>query len=191
MKKFAIIFNGPPDSGKDFFADLLHKQLNRPSERLQFKDKLFELVLCIYGVDKEEFFDHYNNRKLKEQPWDKLRGLSPRQAMINVSENIIKPNFDKRYFGEQSLIKMEKNPYSQFYIFSDGGFEEELEPFIEAGVEVIVIRLHREGKTYAGDSRRYIENSPVVIVDWENTGEFENAEQCIRILIKSLVVYGI
>ena len=42
------------------------------------------------------------------------------------------------------------------YICADGGFASEIKPLIDAGVEVTLIRLHRAGYTFDGDSRSYI-----------------------------------
>ena len=147
-----IILNGAPNSGKDMVAAAFVRAFNW--QHCEFKKKLFQLTQDLYCVNSFEWSLHYG-RAMKEQPWSKLNGLSPRQALINVSENIVKPNFGKDYFGKAAALSVIEGWGN---IFSDGGFMSELVPLIDKfGQEnILLIRLHRDGCTFAGDSRAYL-----------------------------------
>jgi hypothetical protein len=41
-------------------------------------------------------------------------------------------------------------------VVSDGGFASEVAPIVAAGHDVRIVRLHREGYTFDGDSRGYL-----------------------------------
>lgn len=156
-QKVVVIFNAPPGSGKDKAAEYC-TEMFESSYHHMFKEKLFELVLSIFNISKEEFFELYDNRETKNVPTCKLRGFSPRGAMIYVSETVIKPNFGKDYFGLCAAENMESHG---IYFFSDGGFEEEFKPvYDECEGNMLIIRLHRERCDYKeeGDSRSYIHN---------------------------------
>lgn len=163
-----IIFNGAPRSGKDALGSIIIKEYE--AEHLQYKDALIDLTKRFYQVSDEAWDNMYK--------WDKDKvyscfGIkSPRQALIHVSENVIKPVFGKRVFGE--ILAERLSRYSpDIYVVTDSGFKDELEPVIEqVGVEnVLVIRLHREGCTYKGDSRGFIKDEwfkDLRIIDFVN-----------------------
>jgi hypothetical protein len=97
----------------------------------------------------------YDDRSIKERSEDWLDGFSRREALIYVSEEIIKPTHGSDYFGKKAAEEMQPNV---LYCFSDGGFKEELIPIInKLGAEnIILIQLTREGCSFSSDSRRYI-----------------------------------
>lgn len=155
LQKVVVIFNGPPGSGKDEAAEYCTEMFD-PAYHMMFKEKLFELVLSIFNISDEEFFELYYNRETKNLPTCKLRGFSPRSAMIYVSETVIKPHFGKDYYG---LCAAENMKGHGIYFFSDGGFKEEFKPvYDECEGNMLIIRLHREGCNYSEDSRGYIHN---------------------------------
>jgi hypothetical protein len=148
-----VIFNGPPGSGKDEAA--LYFEENYGFSTLSFKEQLFKETIEHFGVNAEWFMEDYGNREIKEKPCVALNNMSRRQALIYVSEEIIKPKYGKDYFGNKVAEQIEEG---NNYVLSDGGFMEELLPLFEkVGPEnVIVIQLTREGHDYSSDSRRYI-----------------------------------
>jgi hypothetical protein len=81
--------------------------------------------------------------------------LSVREAMIYVSEVICKPRFHSNYFGVARAKAIRED---EIAVDSSTGFVEELPPLIERlGQEnILLIRVHREGATFEGDSRNYI-----------------------------------
>ena len=161
MNKKVVIFNAPPGSGKDEACKYLLGACSNTFHK-EFKSKLFTITREIFSVSKEEWENHYT-RELKEQPWDKLNVLSPRQALIFVSEKIIKPNFSKLYFGESLAKSLEKG----LNVVSDGGFEDEVLPIIEAvGKDnILVVKIKREGCSFEGDSRNYLNTDKLGIME--------------------------
>lgn len=107
--------------------------------------------------------------------------LSIRQAMIYVSEIIIKPRFNSDWFGQERVRRMEKykgldgNWLPSDVVFCDDScaFSEELYPLIDRiGQEnILLIRIHRDGFTFLGDSRSYIPDGVITnTVDITNNG---------------------
>jgi hypothetical protein len=148
-----IIFNGPPGSGKDEACSFL--KTNYGFKHLQFKDQLFLETASHFNVSLDWFMSSYNDRKIKEKPEAELNGLSRRQALIHVSEDIIKPKFGKDYFGVKTSEKID---LVSSYCFSDGGFVEEVLPVINTvGHEnICIVQLIRNGSSFSFDSRNYI-----------------------------------
>ena len=92
-----ILFNGPPASGKDCAADYFK---DKGYKHLSFKYQLFKETFKYFDVTEEWFMTDYDNRTVKEHPSLHLGGFSRREAMIHVSENVIKPKRGLDYFGK-------------------------------------------------------------------------------------------
>jgi hypothetical protein len=148
-----VIFNGPPGSGKDEACHFL--KTNYGYKHLQMKDELFIDTAEYYGVSLEWFMNGYDDRTLKEFPRDELGGISKRQALIHVSETVMKPKHGKDYYGRKTAEKMDQ---VSSYCFSDGGFIEEILPVINTiGQEnICIVQLYRTGCSFSSDSRNYI-----------------------------------
>lgn len=144
-------------AGKDLFGGLVYKSLHEngwvETFMQSFKEQLVEIAIVIANVDMATWTKWYVE---KEAPRNELWGLSCRQFLIKISEDVIKPNFDKQYFGKTLTKKL----LYGVNIVTDGGFYEEIEPIVEdIGAEnILVIRLHREGCDYSGDSRGWIKD---------------------------------
>ena len=182
--KVVVILNAPPGAGKDTLAyddewgfevgdTLLCDCGDKVNpymcsiESISFKYGMFEVLRPVLAVGigedgADEFFDRYQDRDLKEQPWDKLSGMSPRQFMIFLSENFMKVAFGKEVFGKYTAQKMEDSS-STFIIFSDGGFAEEIDEVVKAvGAEnVYIFQWSADGCSFDGDSRRYLTRGDV------------------------------
>ena len=156
-----VIFNGPPASGKDEAASLYKEKYGFGN--LSFKYQLFKETIKHFDVDERWFMEGYNDRAQKEKAEFALNGMSRREAMIHVSEDIIKPKKGLDYFGcsVAEEISEDKN-----YALADGGFVEELEPIIKkVGLEnIVIVQLTREGCDYSSDSRKYFNGS--LIKEW-------------------------
>jgi len=110
--------------------------------------------------------------------------LSIRQAMIYVSEVIIKPRFGSDYFGKARMSKMN---HDGVYVDGSAAFVDEIDPLInELGQEnILLIRVHREGYTFDGDSRSYIPDGIIDnTVDVDNNGTeqeyFDKVESIVK-----------
>lgn len=170
-----VVFNGPPGSGKDLICDMLCENICN-TKHVRFKDHLFKLTMMMYNVDEESFYEIYNNRELKEKPMDIFGGKSIRQAMIFVSEYIMKPHFGKDYFGKITA----KSCTADWNFVSDGGFVEEINEVCEEFDDnVLIIRLHRDGCDFYNDSRNYIPNlTNIPVVDYYNNSDNEIQYLC-------------
>lgn len=159
MKRDIIILNGPPGVGKDTLAAYLtgHRYA---AVKASFKQPMFDIAFSMLGVYRyDEFIDLYNDREQKEKPQAILQGKSPRQFMIWISEEVMKPAFGEQYFGNRMVEQVHEMYRDLAVVISDGGFPEEIKPLVKAGHEVHICRLHREGFTFDGDSRNYIDLS--------------------------------
>lgn len=171
-----IILNGPPGSGKDTLADILISELEARSpgqvHHLRFKDELYAATAEHYGVALDYLMKVSTDTKLKELPQEPLGNISPREALINVSENIIKPKHGEGYFGSQlgQRISSIHNRHvygwslrsDLYFVISDSGFYEELYALLNSRIDTMVyVRLNREGKSFKKDSRKYLQEGVV------------------------------
>lgn len=149
-----IILNAPAGAGKDSIANELLRQ-NYVDAVVSMKEPAFEILKSMMTAKEfHEFQVRYDNRETKESPWPVI-GMSPRQMMIHISESVVKPVFGKEQFGK---ILSEKLPDGDLPIVcSDGGFPDEIMALARSGRhQIVIVRLHRAGYTFDGDSRNYI-----------------------------------
>lgn len=149
-----IILNGPPGSGKDTIAN--HLEGYNSFEVYSFKKHLIEIALLTSRVDYIDWWKRYNDRDLKDTPWDVLGGLSQRQYLIKISEEWIKPVHGESYFGD--ILAHEIKYEEADVVISDSGFDAEAVPVIQLG-DTLVVYLYRDGCSYEGDSRSYLSPS--------------------------------
>lgn len=168
MSKLIVVLNGPIGVGKDTLA-LALQNTRAGIELMALKDALFTDTAKYFGVPRAEFIARHNDRNLKELPWWRLilankkatgEALSTRQALIHVSESVIKPRFGLGYYGKcAGQVASLAHHFGKLPVFTDGGFNEEAIAMVEAAgpeARLLVVRLHRPGCSFAGDSRDYI-----------------------------------
>ena len=165
-----ILLNGPAGSGKDTLAAMLMAQ-GRVQQVMQFKEPMFDIALLASGmhINPKCWWDRYNDRESKEKPWGLLGGMSCREFMIHISEKFIKPVFGDDYFGNQVALKyINRDHHVTDVAVSDSGFQSELDALgrTVGESEVLIVRLWRDGYTFDGDSRSYINaNSGNHVID--------------------------
>jgi len=182
-----ILFNGPPESGKDTLALELAQGLNMPVALAKMSFPLKRAAASLYDVDLDEF-----NQMSKNQSSEKLLGQTPRQVQISLSEDYMKPKHGDAVFGRimvstvNNLIEeCTQNSIDVGYVaVSDCGFYEELRPLVDAfGPEsFLLLRLHRKGKDFGSDSRSYVDPSDLGILSfdyyvpecYENSASWQN-----------------
>lgn len=160
MTRLVVVLNGPPCSGKNYITDQLIKHLaisDITSEELMFKTGLYKETAKQYFMPYYGFVDLATNRTTKDLPNERLGGISPRDALINVSENYIKPLLGKDYFAKELLENIKDK---DVYIISDGGFKEEIQTLIDSPKisRLLLVQLMAPGCFFEGDSRSYIHN---------------------------------
>jgi hypothetical protein len=177
MGQEIVLVNGPPRSGKDTLASELSRRLKYTP--VKFASPLYNTVQAMFGLDPDLWAALYE--RYKEQPSPLLEGLSPRQAMIWVSEKIVKPTFGDSFYGRALYNRLVYFNISRA-IVSDSGFQEEAGVLLHLlGKQAIrLIRLHRSGTSFHGDSRGYI-SLDVPCLDLVNDGEIdEMVDHAIR-----------
>ena len=170
-----VIFNGPPSSGKDEAAKFIERNAGFDTELVAFKKKLTELTCMIHGVDPYLWAERYDDHK--EEPWDQLGGLSQRRALQIVSEDVIKPVYGNDYFGKATLkdiITLIEN--GMRVGISDCGFKEELQTLLTyfKPEELLLVRTHRPGYSFDGDTRSYLHSDCIPSIDLINDTTLKN-----------------
>ncbi len=217
-KSKIVLWNSPKSLGKDTAIEYLEDWCGIPLVRREAKGKLHTLVQEFFCVSPERYWEIYNDRELKETPleefslrfyWEdeykhlsKVLGyditcydittdrlwLSVREAMIYVSEVICKPRFGENYFGVARAKAIQDN---EIAVDGSTGFESELPPLIERlGQEnILLIRVHREGATFEGDSRRYIPDGVITnTVDVNSVyGELTEYLEEVKVIVEKFL----
>jgi hypothetical protein len=184
MKK-VIILNGPPSSGKDTLTDALVEYYNEegvPATHARFKTKLYDLVQCVYTLMDAEM----EYLKIHKEDTSTLLGdISFRQALIKVSEEVIKPNYGQEYFGISAVKSLREG----INIFSDGGFIEEAKCLAEhVGAEnIILVRLFRPDTSFSGDSRTHIFPEGFESFEFDNVYSIDDSATYLIRLLKGFV----
>lgn len=150
-----ILLNAPMGTGKDYLADRI--QLALDCQKLQFKDSIFNICKAMTGLTDIEFLSIYSDRTKKETPQPEFYGMSPREFMIWISEDVCKPRFGKEFFGTVSAKNVDAE---SGVVFSDSGFPDEVVPLCErfGADNVYVVRFTRNGAKFkSNDSRDYLD----------------------------------
>ncbi|QWE49799.1 hypothetical protein [Vibrio phage BUCT233] len=158
-----LILNGPPGIGKDTLAEMLRNHYIMNAFTLAVKDALYRDTAERIGMPLPKFIALASDRRTKDAPQREFGGKTPREMLIHVSEEIIKPKFGADYYGLMAGARAaEVLEYGRIPIFTDCGFAEEAVAVADAidlspmGGEVLVIRLNGRGCTFQGDSRNYL-----------------------------------
>lgn len=153
-----LLLNGPPRSGKDTLARLLQESYVMSGGAIPVFQAKFAAPI------KRHFSDSWRvSLDWIEDNKDKvfMHGVTVRQMLIAYSEKYMKPLFGAGIFGKMMVSRLAEieehlnEPPS--VVISDSGFAAEAREVIEAGHKVHLIRLHRSGFDFNGDSRGYLE----------------------------------
>ena len=143
----AIFLNALKGSGKDSIADVMcERHIN--FKKMKFAEPLYKSIQEIFGLTPTEWSFMYEN--FKETPSDKLMGMSPRRAMVWLSEEVMKPQFGQSFYGDLAVQRIKtiqsKTPHSVL-VFSDSGMDYEALPVVEyLGPEnCMLVHIHRNG----------------------------------------------
>jgi len=173
-----ILVNGAPGTGKDTFANTIEEfndiKENRATDPIidiiELKEPLMNGVAKLFGIYYKDWFERYDS-PAKEVPWDRLHGMSQREALIWMSEEVMKPKFGPDVFGRiyASALDVYQHVSSMTVISPDAGFVEELLPAIEkVGREnVVMINTFRKGCTFDNDSRSLVTGTDLDVVGYD------------------------
>ncbi|MBG24063.1 MAG: hypothetical protein CMF22_11475 [Idiomarinaceae bacterium] len=181
----AILLNGPPRSGKDEIYRIIqslsdHRHSIVEVHHHKFAAALSESVARLFGYDPLEWASVYASKK--DEPLRRLRGMSPRGALIWMAETVVKPKFGDDFFGVSLAAKIESeldsgmmpNGDGDLIVISDCGFIDEVQPIVTSiGVDnCFLVHTEREGRNFKDDSRGYLGSSDLCIPE----------SQCFRIV---------
>lgn len=154
-----ILLNGPPRAGKDTAVDMAMNHLGKRGSRYRFAAPLKNTIHSMFGFQgvPEEHFS-----KVKDVPSEIFHGMTPREAYIWLSEQVVKPKFGHDFWSKiaVTMIRQIKRPV---ILISDCGFVEEAHVLTKAFGKnnVAIVQLFRDGCEFqtanVKDSRSYIE----------------------------------
>jgi len=175
-----ILFNGPRHSGKDTAADHVWSVFAN-TMRFKMSRPLKDAIKAFFNLTDAQVA--YLESK-KTQPDDLLFGNSYVDVQISMSEYWAKDKFGMRVFGKLALREVQASP-SKLFVCSDSGFDYEAAPLLTYfGISnVMLVRLHREGKSFEGDSRSYIELPGVRTIEMSNNGSTTHFREQVKEIV--------
>mgnify|MGYP003149221246 CR=1 FL=1 len=151
-----ILINGPPSSGKDTAARFIRKYLGAREYKMSMtlKSGLRELL----GIEHPDW-DRMLAYGAKDTEWNSLNDMTPRRALIELSEMFMKPMFGGDIFGHVAVRRMKRMVSADHIVVSDVGFTYEVPPILEewGHKKVRILKLERPGCDFTDDSRGYID----------------------------------
>lgn len=191
-----IILNGPPGCGKDTLANQLTKVIDG-SISSRFKNVLYRRMAEKHNLELDYVIAMCNDRDLKDITSELFDGLSPRQELINISENEIKVQFGQEGVAAKTLMDMlDIEDYGRkTFVFSDGGFAAEVKLLKRVLkryglLNFILVRIVKDGCTFEGDSRNFIDNPDIIITNNDDESHLEESERGKSMLDQFLKKYG-
>jgi hypothetical protein len=186
-----VLINGPKRSGKTSLANAIvecNEEFVDNALVVGFSYHLKHLVHTIYLGESGMFknLDYFDD--VKEEPQEVLDGMSWREAYIHYSERVIKPLHGDYWFARQLVHKIKQRGIN-LVLVPDSGFRKEAEYVVrEAGANnVLLLRMHRDGHDFAGDSRGYIDLSDLGVrcVSIQNVeGDMEHMHAAVITMVK-------
>jgi len=176
-----VLLNGPPGSGKDAAGRALAQ--SHDAKLFKFATALKEATHALFGMPGivTDAFE-----AVKNEPSPQFLGLSPREAYTKIAEAAVKPAFGAEIFGQ--LLTRQLALYKNFCslaVITDSGFASEAAPVVrEFGAKnVLLLRCHRPGKSFAGDSRGYLELEGVATIDLCNDQDLVEWYALVRVTV--------
>lgn len=180
-----LLLNGPPKSGKDTIVKELTQYLK--FQHLKFSMPIKRAVAALLDI-RESDLENYKDvgTPILQPAGTTLKEYrdTPRNLLIAMSEDLLKPRYGDDFFG-RVFWQHAKQSASQLIIASDCGFESEIERVVSnAGSRnCIIIRLHRTGTTFDGDSRSYLRDGICPTWDITNDGSVHEATMMVLRLV--------
>lgn len=168
--------NGPPRCGKDTAGQMLADAIGSACTN-KFARVVKERCHAAYetrGLYEEYDVPHDHFEHCKDEPRSEFLGRTPRECYIAFSERFYKPLHGADVFGRLLLADLRAADAVGTWVITDSGFREEAMPLVEhfGARSTVLVRLRREGCTFAGDSRSYLDllDLGVTTVDLVNPG---------------------
>ena len=155
-----ILLSGPPRAGKNRAGVCLQNWLN--GDHFALSNALKRMTHDHYGLGSNIPPLHFED--VKDLPAPQFGGLTPRQAYIRFSEEIMKPRFGDGYLGLIGASRVTGNKRrGKVTIVSGVGFFDEVTPLIEAAgcSQALHIRVKPAGRQVRSDSRKPLDLSSI------------------------------
>ena len=155
-----ILLSGPPRAGKNRAGACLQDWLN--GDHFALSNALKRMTHDHYGLGSNIPPLHFED--VKDLPAPQFGGLTPRQAYIRFSEEIMKPRFGDGYLGLIGGKRVTGNRRrGKVTIVSGVGFFDEVMPLIDAAgcTQTLHIRVKPAGRPVRSDSRKPLDLSSI------------------------------
>lgn len=194
-----IALNGPPRSGKDTSCVILEQLLFQINPMLRVKIQPFSKPLkeavhtALQIFDERGYIAAYDYfEAVKDQQMPEFLNMTPREAYIWFSEEVMKPRFGQDIYGRlwNRNFAAEHNS-NTIWLIPDNGFRSEIESIASiAGAENLLrLRIVRRGFSFVNDSRSYYPNPEnIKVADIVNNGDVVDLR---KILMEMLNAYNI
>ncbi len=181
MKKI-ILVNGPPSSGKDTAANYLYGIIPR-SRLFKLAAPLRRIVAATFDLTSAEIV-MFEQEPQKSTPHVRFYGKSYRQALIDASERYLKQVYSQQIMGDLAAHEIARST-ALVHICSDSGFDYEAAPLVKlVGADnVLLLRMHRDGCTFDGDSRSLIHLPGVRTLDITNNTSHEQLYKLLGFVV--------
>lgn len=182
-----VIFNGPPRSGKDTAASAVWRAFENTAW-LRMSAPIKRAIQAMFNFSAEEMAQLEATKGATRDADAATPMLLDRKwpgTQISFSEGWAKPYFGEYVFGHL-FVRQLKQTAAPLVVCSDGGFATEWSPVIKyVGQDnVLLIKLHREGTSFAGDSRGYITLGGIRTLSLTNSGEQRSFEEATVELVR-------
>lgn len=168
-----VLFNGPPFAGKDRASEALARNIQNRFTHMSFAEPLYRGMLAAFsgtdmGITYQSPHRRFYEGEAKQETRPEFLNYSLRQLLIAMSEGMKQrlddPHIWTKYAIRQIHLLQERSTAPRLVCFSDCGFQTEPDLLSKEFGErnVWVFQLHRPGKTFAHDSRDYVQHSQVV-----------------------------
>jgi hypothetical protein len=168
-----IFLNGPPRCGKDTAKRFI---LGEFAGKVRAYDMFRPIAWAFQGlfdIKPDAWARNYETWKTEGNA--EFLGYNLRPLMISFAEEWVKPTFGQDAFGKLALRWLTGPTSCSMTIVSSVGFFDEVQPIVERfGPEnCLLIQLSKDGCTYDGDSRSYVELDNVTTVQLNNRYDLE------------------
>jgi hypothetical protein len=161
MKRI-ILLNGPPGCGKDTIAEYLVG--DHSFTHLKFASGIVDVMRALFN-DFES--TGYSYESFKQTPI--IDGQTGRDLMIEFSEGFVKKRLGNDFWINRTIDEIEESiDHGDSFVISDVGFMNEVwavrNHFRDyTNWSVQLWRVYRDGHSFNGDSRKYIDAPDVII----------------------------
>jgi len=155
-----VLLNGPPRAGKSLASKVLADLIQDEVRVLYLSEQIKRATHCAYGMFDVPF-DFFEDCKDAES--ELFFGLTPRQAYIAHSEEYMKKVHGADVFVHMFLKRL-TDRIPPISVVPDVGFQAEIDCMrrVWRGGNIVLLRMHRAGTSFAGDSRRFVVGGPGV-----------------------------